>query len=98
MEQLAKALRDEMARKGHSIRDAAGAMGVASGTVVNWSKGWVEKAPRVQHWKPLADYLGVPLFVILGWLDLLTEKQIELVRTIPGYLNPRRVSKVAAVA
>lgn len=77
MEQLAKALRDEMERRGHSIRQAAAALGVASGTVVNWSEGWVKKAPRLPNWRPLADYLGVPMPVILGWLGLLTVEQTE---------------------
>lgn len=96
MEQLAKALRAEMERRGHSYREAAATMGVASGTVVNWSKGWVEKAPRVQHWPALAAYIGVPMFVILGWLDLLTDEQIELVQAIPGYLNPADLLAVSA--
>lgn len=77
MEQLAKALRDEMERRGHSIRQAATAMGVASGTIVNWSAAWVKKSPRLEHWKPLADYLGVPMPVVLGWLGLLTEEQTK---------------------
>jgi hypothetical protein len=77
MEQLAKALREAMARRAHSYREAATAMGVASGTVVNWSKGWVEKSPRLEHWRPLAEYLEVPMPVMLGWLGLLTAEQAE---------------------
>lgn len=98
MDRLAKALRAEMKRRDHSYRQAATEMGVASGTVVNWSKGWVEKAPRTEHWASLAKYLGVPMFVILGWLGLLTDEQVELVRTIPGYLNPWPVLAIVAVA
>lgn len=98
MKQLAKALRETMDRRGDSFREAAMAMGVASGTVVNWSKGWVEKSPRLEHWKPLAEYLEVPMPVILGWMGLLNEEQVELVRTIPGYFNPQRALEVSAVA
>lgn len=84
MEQLALALRTEMRRRGHSYRQAAGTLGVSSGTVVNWSKGWVEHAPRPGHWCRLADYIGVPMFIVLGWLGLLSDEQIGLVRTLPG--------------
>lgn len=92
MEQLAKALRETMTRQGHSYREAAAVMGVASGTVVNWSKGWVEKSPRLEHWKPLADYLQVPMTVILGWLGLLTAEQTERLNgaTRPYVKSPRR--------
>lgn len=92
MEQLAKALREAMTRRDHSYREAATAMGVASGTVVNWSKGWVEKSPRLQHWRPLADYLEVPMPVILGWLGLLTAEQAEKLNgaTRPYIKSPRR--------
>lgn len=87
MDELARALRAEMARRGHSYREAAEAMGVASGTVVNWSKGWVEKAPRPQHWLKLADYLDEPVPVILGWLGFLNGAQVEAALSIPGYLT-----------
>lgn len=76
MEQLAKALREEMAKRNHSIRQAAAAIGVASTTVVNWSKGWVENAPDPKHWPALAEYLQVPMPVVLAWMGLLTEEQV----------------------
>lgn len=84
MEQLAKALREEMERRGHSVRQAATAMGVASGTVVNWSAAWVKKSPRLEHWQPLADYLGVPMPIVLSWLGLLTEAQAEQLNGAKG--------------
>lgn len=92
MKQLAKALREAMDRRGDSYREAAAVMGVASGTVVNWSKGWVEKSPRLEHWKPLADYLEVPMPVILGWLGLLTAEQAEKLNgaTRPYIKSPLR--------
>lgn len=92
MKQLAKALRETMDRRGDSFREAAMAMGVASGTVVNWSKGWVEKSPRLEHWKPLAEYLGVPMPVILSWLGLITSEQADKLNeaTRPYIKSPRR--------
>lgn len=80
MKQLSKALRAEMNRRNHSFREAAAALGVASGTVVNWSKGWVEKSPRPQHLGKLAEYLGVPMYVVLGWLGWLPPADVEVLR------------------
>ena len=86
MEQLAKALREEMDRRNHSFRDAGDEMGVSYNTVRNWSKGWVAHSPRMEHWQALAEYLGVPLYHVLGLVGILTEEQVDHLRAIPGSL------------
>lgn len=96
MERLAKALRDEMERRGHSVRQAAAEMGVASGTVVNWSAGWVKKSPRLEHWQPLATYLGEPMPIILSWLGLLTEAQADQLTSAKGVYVSSVLSSAAA--
>lgn len=102
MEQLAKALRDEMARRQHSYRGAATAMGVSSGSVVNWSKGWIEESPRLRNLEALAKYLGVDFFVVLGYVGVLTESQVaDLIEAKGVYIgSPVRVlpGSVALIA
>lgn len=87
VEQLAKALREEMGKRGHSYREAAMAMGVSSGSVVNWSKGWIEESPRTRNLEAMANYIGVPLYMILGWTGLLSPNQVEMLQRIPGSLE-----------
>lgn len=87
MEELAKALREEMARRGHSYRLAAAAMGVSMSSVRNWYHGFLIDVPNRRHRKLLAEYLGVAEFIILGWTEELTTEQVELLRTIPGSLT-----------
>lgn len=87
MEQLAKALREEMARRGHSYRQAATTMGVSMSSVRNWFHGFLIDVPNRRHRKVLAEYLGVAEFIILGWTDELTTEQVDLLRTIPGSLT-----------
>lgn len=62
-------------------------MGVASTTVNNWVKGWIVKYPDREHLVALGGYVGVPVYVILGWLDLLNDEQVELLGSIPGSLS-----------
>lgn len=95
MEQLAKALREEMERRGHSYREAAAAMGVSSGSVVNWSKGWIEESPRHRNLEALAEYLGHPVYIVLGMVGILTEEQVEALQAIPGYLQEVEASALA---
>lgn len=96
VKQLAQALRKAMDRRGHSIREAAAALGVASGTVVNWSEGWVKKAPRHEHWQALADYLDIPMPVMLSWFGLLSEEEAHLLSRATGvYITSRRASVAA---
>lgn len=76
-----------MARRNHSYREAATAMGVSSGSVVNWSKGWIEESPRLKNLEALADYLGHPLYIVLGMVGILTDNQVSALQTIPGYLK-----------
>ena len=87
MEQLAKALREEMNRRNHSFRDAATAMGVSSGSVVNWSKGWIEESPRIRNLQALAEYLGHPDYIVFGMVGWLTPDQVEVLQTIPGSIE-----------
>lgn len=86
MERLAKALQAEMESRGHSYREAATAMGVSSGSVVNWSKGWLVDNPRREHLEALADYLGVSLYHVLGMVGFLTDEQVKALQAIPGSL------------
>lgn len=86
MEQLARALREEMARRGHSYRQAAEAMGVSASSVKNWYHGFLTAAPEPKHQRKIAGYLQVPLYIVLGWTDQLTTAQVELLSTIPGSL------------
>jgi transcriptional regulator with XRE-family HTH domain len=87
MEQLAKALRDEMERRNHSLRQAGLAMGVSQVTVRNWVNGWLSERPDTKSLRAIADYLGVSFFIILGWSGALTPEEIERLETIPGSLR-----------
>jgi transcriptional regulator with XRE-family HTH domain len=87
VDRLAQALRQEMERRGHSYRDAARAMGVSSGSVVNWSKGWIEDNPRRRNLEALADYLGVAFYHVLGLVGFLTDDEVAALSTIPGSLR-----------
>jgi hypothetical protein len=89
MEKLAQALRGAMLERNHSAHKAAAAMGVSATTVINWSKGWVARLPDPEHWPIIADYIGVPTFVLLEWVGLLNDEQVDLLRTIPGSLRYR---------
>ena len=97
MEQLAKALREEMDRRGHSVRKAATAMGVSSGSVNNWSKGWLEESPRLRNLQALADYLGLPDYIVFGMVGILTKEQVAALQAIPGYLNELEATALSMV-
>jgi len=73
MNKLAERLTEERVRLG-SLRAAARAMGVATGTYEAWEKGW--RQPRPKNYAVIAKFFEVEVPVILGWLGWLTEEQV----------------------
>ena len=70
MNKLAERLTEERVRLG-SLRAAARAMGVATGTYEAWEKGW--RQPRPKNYAVIAKFFEVEVPVILGWLSLAGE-------------------------
>lgn len=87
---LAEELSKERERRGWSLRAVARELGVAPGTYEGWEKGWRE--PEKESWPVIAQYLNVPMPVILSYLDLLTAEQAEQLNgaTRPYVKSPRR--------
>lgn len=90
MNELGRRLTEERERLG-SLRAAARAMGVATGTYEGWQKSW--RRPRPEHYQTISKFLDEPVPVILGWMGYLTSEQVaDLIEAKGVYISsPVRV-------
>ncbi len=84
MKELAAAIQRAMKEKGHSLQEAADEMlsykgwgTVSKGSVRAWSNGFLTNRPEQENWDAIAQYVGVHRYVVMGWLEVLEQGDVD---------------------